>query len=65
MGGVEESGRAAHDAHLSDDEAVAKMGHPDVAAVTLIVSKSRQYPVKQILFCISPAYMGAPWIAQS
>jgi len=24
----EESGRAAHDAHLSDDEAVAKMGHP-------------------------------------
>ena len=25
-----ESGRAAHDAHLSDDEAVAKMGHPNL-----------------------------------
>ena len=25
-----ESGRAAHDAHLSDDKAVAKMGHPDL-----------------------------------
>jgi hypothetical protein len=25
---VEENGRALHDAHLSDDEAAAKMGHP-------------------------------------
>jgi DNA mismatch repair protein MutS len=28
LGLSEESGRALHDAHLSDDEAVAKMGHP-------------------------------------
>jgi hypothetical protein len=28
LGWVEEGGRAPHDAHLSDDEAVAKMGHP-------------------------------------
>ena len=27
-GEVDESGRALHDAHLSDDETVAKMGHP-------------------------------------
>ena len=27
MGG---GGRAVRDAHLSDDEAVAKMGHPDL-----------------------------------
>jgi hypothetical protein len=26
----EESGRAAHDAHLNDDETVVKMGHPDL-----------------------------------
>ena len=28
----EESGRASHDAHLCDDETIAKMGHPDSAA---------------------------------
>jgi hypothetical protein len=28
LGLIEENGRASHDAHLSDDEAVAKMGHP-------------------------------------
>ena len=28
MGLGRESGRASHDAHLSDDKAVAKMGHP-------------------------------------
>jgi hypothetical protein len=27
-GSIEESGRALPDAHLSDDETVAKMGHP-------------------------------------
>ena len=29
LGTGKESGRAAHDAHLSDGKAVAKMGHPD------------------------------------
>jgi len=29
---MKESGRALPDAHLSDDKAVAKMGHPDWAA---------------------------------
>ena len=30
---MEESGRASHDAHLSDDETVAKMGHPVLCKV--------------------------------
>ena len=29
LGLGQDSGRASHDAHLSDDKAVAKMGHPD------------------------------------
>ena len=33
-GGPSESGCALHDAHLSDDEAVAKMGHPDSSALS-------------------------------
>ena len=28
VAGVGESGRALHDAHLNDDDAVVKMGHP-------------------------------------
>ena len=31
-----ESGRALHDAHLSNDEAVAKVGHPNVGAWRLV-----------------------------
>jgi tRNA uridine 5-carboxymethylaminomethyl modification enzyme len=34
--GLKESGRAAHDAHLSDDETVAKMGHPASAKGLLL-----------------------------
>ena len=33
---MKESGRALPDAHLSDDEAVAKMGHPDWRGLSLL-----------------------------
>ncbi len=33
---MKESGRALPDAHLSDDEAVAKMGHPDWGGLLLL-----------------------------
>jgi len=33
---MKESGRALPDAHLSDDEAVAKMGHPDWGGLSLL-----------------------------
>jgi hypothetical protein len=47
-GGAKENGRASHDAHLSDDETVAKMGHPALWRFTHI-SESR---------CGAPGFVG-------
>src|SRR5437879_4803472 len=51
-GAGERSFACANDAHLSDDEAVAKMGHPVVAtARKQQVLRLRCAPLRMTLFC--------------
>jgi hypothetical protein len=38
------NGRASHDAHLSDDETVAKMGHPDFCGEVWLYEQSPSHP---------------------